>query len=75
MVVVVFDRPAADVRLICFCYAGGTAGLYSSIAKSLPAWIELCVVELPGRASLLMEKPLRDMAGVCLCVCVCVCMC
>lgn len=42
-------RPAAKVRLFCFPFAGGSAGVYRIWGEQLPAHIEVCPYELPGR--------------------------
>lgn len=46
-------RPSdsARLRLFCFPYAGGNAGVYRSWADRMPAGVEVLPVELPGRAS------------------------
>jgi medium-chain acyl-[acyl-carrier-protein] hydrolase len=48
--------PAAAVRLFCFPYAGGGAGVFRRWAAQLPAGIELCAVQLPGREGRLRER-------------------
>ncbi|MBV9279181.1 MAG: thioesterase [Chloroflexi bacterium] len=50
-------RPRATSRLFCFTYAGGTAAAYRTWAAGLPASIEVCPVELPGRGTRLGELP------------------
>jgi medium-chain acyl-[acyl-carrier-protein] hydrolase len=42
-------NPAASMRLFCLPYAGGGASLYRAWAGLLPAEIELCAIQLPGR--------------------------
>jgi medium-chain acyl-[acyl-carrier-protein] hydrolase len=42
-------NPAASLRLFCLPYAGGGASVYRAWAGLLPAEIELCVIQLPGR--------------------------
>jgi medium-chain acyl-[acyl-carrier-protein] hydrolase len=37
------------VRLLCFPYAGGGASIYRQWASKLPAWVEVCAIQLPGR--------------------------
>jgi len=54
------ENPQATVRLICFPYAGGAANIYHKWAGLLPAWIELCAVQPPGRGSRLLEEPFTD---------------
>jgi medium-chain acyl-[acyl-carrier-protein] hydrolase len=48
-------QPAA--RLFCFPYAGGGASIYRQWASKLPAWVEICAIQLPGR-----EKRMREPA-------------
>lgn len=43
----------AAVRLFCFPYAGGSSLLFRRWKDNLPARIEVCPVELPGRFSLM----------------------
>jgi medium-chain acyl-[acyl-carrier-protein] hydrolase len=43
------------MRLFCFPYAGGGASAYRGWAASLPADLEVCPVQLPGRESRLRE--------------------
>jgi medium-chain acyl-[acyl-carrier-protein] hydrolase len=50
-------NPRARLRLFCFPYAGGGASAYRGWASSLPADIEVCPVQLPGRESRLREAP------------------
>jgi medium-chain acyl-[acyl-carrier-protein] hydrolase len=48
-------NPRARLRLFCFPYAGGGASAYRGWAASLPADVEVCPVQLPGRESRLRE--------------------
>lgn len=50
-------NPAATLRLFCFPYAGSGALIYRDWARSFPASVEICPVQLPGRGSRLREKP------------------
>jgi medium-chain acyl-[acyl-carrier-protein] hydrolase len=43
------------VRLFCLPYAGGGASIYRQWASKLPAWIEVCALQLPGRESRMSE--------------------
>jgi medium-chain acyl-[acyl-carrier-protein] hydrolase len=38
-------------KLFCIPHAGGTAGMFRGWRKALPAHVELCAVQLPGRLS------------------------
>ncbi len=51
------SSPRARLRLFCFAYAGKGASLFRSWASKLPAEIEVCPIELPGRGSRIMEPP------------------
>jgi medium-chain acyl-[acyl-carrier-protein] hydrolase len=44
--------PSPLLRLYCFPYAGGDGSIYRGWPNYLPAQIEVCVVDLPGRAPL-----------------------
>ncbi|HEX9943792.1 MAG TPA: alpha/beta fold hydrolase [Thermoanaerobaculia bacterium] len=43
--------------MFCFPYAGGGASVFRGWAASLPADIEVCPVQLPGRESRLRDQP------------------
>jgi medium-chain acyl-[acyl-carrier-protein] hydrolase len=47
-------QPAA--RLFCFHYAGGGASVYRQWAGKLPAWIQVCAMQLPGRETRMGER-------------------
>ena len=53
-------KPAPDLRLICFPYAGGSAHLFKGWEVYLPAEVEVCAVQLPGRAQRIAEPPISD---------------
>jgi medium-chain acyl-[acyl-carrier-protein] hydrolase len=48
-------NPRARLRMFCFPYAGGGASVYRGWGKSLPADVEVCPVQLPGRESRMRE--------------------
>ncbi|MFE2636286.1 thioesterase II family protein [Streptomyces scopuliridis] len=50
-------RPAADVRLFCFPYAGGGSSIFRSWAGHLDESVEVCPVLLPGREERFSEPP------------------
>lgn len=50
-------NPEAALRLFCFPYAGGSASLYHTWFKRLPAAVEVCAAQLPGRGNRLQEAP------------------
>lgn len=61
---VVAPRPSrhAALRLFCFPYAGGAAAIFAPWARALPDTIEVCAVQLPGRADRMGEPPFTAMA-------------
>ncbi len=48
-------NPQARLRLFCFPFAGGGASGYRIWSNELPAGVEVCPVQLPGRESRLRE--------------------
>jgi len=60
----VHGNAGARLRLFCFPYAGGAANLFAQWWRKLPADIEVCPIELPGRWSRWREEPVRDMATI-----------
>jgi medium-chain acyl-[acyl-carrier-protein] hydrolase len=50
----------AAMRLFCFPYAGGGAQIFRHWPRHLPAEVELCSVQLPGREMRLRETPFSD---------------
>lgn len=57
-------RPNAQarLRLFCFPYAGGRASLFRSWVDALPAEIDLCGIQLPGREDRLSEPAYTRLA-------------
>lgn len=53
-------KEASKIRLFCLPYAGGFAEFYLSWKKHLPAWIELCPLQLPGRSYCTHEQCPKD---------------
>lgn len=51
----------AVLRLFCFPYAGGSASIFRGWAEKLPASVEVCAVQLPGRGSRLLEPAITRM--------------
>lgn len=49
------------MRLFCFPYAGGGAQLFRDWPDALPATVEVCSLQLPGRGRRLLESPFTDM--------------
>jgi len=54
-------RPEARLRLFCFPYAGGAASIYRTWANDLPAEIEVCPVQLPGREGRIRQSAFTRM--------------
>ncbi|MFN2513803.1 MAG: thioesterase II family protein [Pyrinomonadaceae bacterium] len=54
----------AQMRLFCFPYAGGGAHIYRDWIDSLPASIEVCPIQLPGRGARMMEAPFTQMSSL-----------
>jgi medium-chain acyl-[acyl-carrier-protein] hydrolase len=57
------DGPAA-LRLFCFPYAGGGAAVFRGWPELLPAEVEVCAVQLPGRETRFRDPPLTRLALV-----------
>jgi medium-chain acyl-[acyl-carrier-protein] hydrolase len=55
---------AARFRLFCFPYAGGGSSAYRTWAAELPADVELCLVQMPGRESRWKDTPFLDMTDL-----------
>ncbi|CAM3249514.1 thioesterase [Corallococcus sp. ZKHCc1 1396] len=53
--------PEPKLRLFCLPFAGGSAAIYTPWANALPAGVELCAVQLPGRERRLMEPAYRSL--------------
>src|SRR5690349_19396928 len=49
-------NPNAQLRLFCFPYAGGGTLMYRNWARNLPATVEICRAQLPGREVRLKER-------------------
>lgn len=48
-------NPETKLRLFCFPYSGGGAHIFRMWANKLPALVEVCPIELPGRGTRLKE--------------------
>jgi medium-chain acyl-[acyl-carrier-protein] hydrolase len=55
------SRPRATVRLFCLPYAGGSAAIFRNWSRSLPGFIEVCPIQLPGRGERFGEQPFTSM--------------
>jgi len=51
----------ADLKLICFPYAGGNASIFMPWIKNLPSNVELVIVQAPGRGARMGEEAYSDM--------------
>ncbi|MEW6704989.1 MAG: alpha/beta fold hydrolase [Pseudomonadota bacterium] len=54
-------RPVAAVRLFCFPHAGVGAAFYRLWPQGLPAGVEVCALQLPGRGTRLREPSFTRM--------------
>ena len=52
------------VRLFCFPYAGAGASRFSGWADSLPSWIQIAAIQLPGREDRWSEPSVASMAPI-----------
>jgi medium-chain acyl-[acyl-carrier-protein] hydrolase len=57
-------NPRAKLRLFCFPYAGGSAGIYHAWPAELPDTIELCAAEPSGRGRRLHEPPFTRLESI-----------
>ena len=55
-------NPQARLRLFCFPYAGTGASIFRTWSDSLPADVEVCPVQFPGRGTRLMETPFTQLS-------------
>jgi surfactin synthase thioesterase subunit len=53
--------PAARLRLYCFAYAGGSAASFAEWHSALPAEIDVCALQLPGRGARYGEPAMTSM--------------
>lgn len=45
------------IRLFCLPHAGSGSAIFHPWKRSLPAWVEVCPIQLPGREVRLAERP------------------
>lgn len=57
-------RRDARLRLYCFPYAGGSPAVFRGWPDLLPAGVEVCAVNLPGRAQRIRERPCDTVAAM-----------
>ncbi len=58
------EGAAVRCRLFCFPHAAGNAALYRPLRRFMPSDVDLCPVELPGRAARLEEPPFTSMTAL-----------
>jgi len=56
------ESPRVRCRLFLFPHAAGSAAFYQPLRRCMPAQIDLCPVELPGRAARVDEPPCTRMS-------------
>src|ERR1035441_10334502 len=54
--------PKTRLRLFCFPYAGAGAGTFLTWSDNLPADVEVCPVQLPGRGARMTERPFTQLS-------------
>jgi len=54
----------ADLQLICFPYAGGSASTFLPWIKNLPVNVELIIIQAPGRGARMGELAYSDMQAL-----------
>jgi surfactin synthase thioesterase subunit len=57
-------RDGARLRLFCFPHAGGGASLFRGWDTALPADVDLCAVQLPGREARWSELPYTSLSDL-----------
>lgn len=55
-------QPNARLRVFCFPYAGGGASVFNGWSTALPADVELCALQIPGRERRILEPPFRQLS-------------
>lgn len=58
------DIPPGSIRLFCFPYAGGGASIFYRWQNNLPAAIQPCPVQLPGRENRIAEPPFESVISL-----------
>ena len=57
-------RTPPRMRLFCLPYAGGGAQIYRNYGQALPAEVEVCAVQLPGREKRFLEPALESVDAI-----------
>jgi len=55
-------KPQARLRLFCFPYAGIGVSIFRTWSDGLPADVEVCPVQFPGRGTRMMETPFTQLS-------------
>ena len=63
-VTIIHSENLARLRLFCFPYAGGGTSIFRMWQNDLPLSVELCLVQLPGRESRLLESPFTQLTSL-----------
>src|SRR5262245_19649595 len=58
------ESPRVRCRLFLFPHAAGSAAFYQPLRRCMPSEIDLCPVELPGRAARVDEPPCTRMSAL-----------
>lgn len=53
-----YRRELPDAKLRLFCFSGGGASTFTTWSKGMPADVEVCPIQPPGRESRLREPPI-----------------
>lgn len=57
-------RPEARLRLVCFSSAGAGASAFARWPEHLPPDVEAWAVQLPGRETRRLERPMTDLGAI-----------
>lgn len=55
-------RPQARIRLFCIPYAGGTANIFNNWPASMPVFVDVCPIQMPGRGARIHEPAYTQIA-------------
>jgi len=55
---------SASLRLICVPYAGGGTSVFHSWHESVPSFVQVCPIDLPGRETRFNETPKDDLRSL-----------
>ncbi len=57
-------HPQPRMRLFCLPHAGGGTSTFYGWTDELPTGIEICLLQLPGRESRLLEEPIKCLSSL-----------